>query len=487
MKKFKFVIVGGGTAGMIAASLIKKVYGDYVSVTVVYDHNTPGIGVGESLTPLIYEYLDIVGIKREDLIKHCNATIKLGIKFKNWLNNNKYFYHAFNQTNEHEKGFDFEAGYDLSNNQYDGGVSYSRYFFESNRIPTIGSTHSIHFDASLFGRYIEKRFANELTVIDGIVTSIKKYNNNIEFVELKDGRKIEGDFFIDASGFQYALIRNFENKWIDKTDWMPLNKCIVQQIPTTHKVLNPYTTAEATSQGWIFQIPLQNRWGTGYLYSSRFCSDELAKKEYKDFLLDKYKFVLADDPRILKFNSGYWEKQWIGNCLAIGLASGFTEPLEATNIHHTVFQLLRFVFRFQLKVFKHDINRYNKLINDFYNNLYLYLRFIYNTGRTDSLFWQYTTNNTPQEILDLSEKIKYDLPNGYSLDGHMFVYNNFMQIAYGLEKTNKESYKRSIEIYSRLDDARNYAIDTRIEKLNSFKESLDHLEYIKNIKEYYHG
>lgn len=483
MEKYRFVIVGGGTAGMMTATLFKNYWGNLVDVTVIYDHKNPGIGVGESLTPSIYTFLNYLGITREDMIANVNATVKLGLQFKNWLNDGGYYYHNFSQIPQDPNGNLYEAAYDIIHNMYDNDSTYSKYFMESSRIPIdTNKSQSLHIDATLFSKFLENRFKDHLTVVDGVVNDVIKSGDIIESVLLKDGRMIKGDFFVDASGFQYVLFKHLTKDWVDKKDWLPLDKCIPNPLPWRFTEQPTFTTSEASDQGWILQVPLSNRWGTGYLYSSEFLDDDRAFHNFETFLNTNYGHnTLANKSKVLTFKSGYWRKQWVGNCIAVGLASGFTEPLEATNIHHVVVQTKHFIEVFNFNIFNHDVAQYNKHMQDFYDNVYLYLRFCYTTNRTDSEFWKYMTNTVPQEVKDLEEKVTYDILSQRSSPGLIFHYGNYVRVANGLKKINKESWKRDLKNRNIFDIARLMAIKLQQSKLVDFETSVDHLQYVQGI------
>jgi tryptophan halogenase len=449
MKKKKFVIVGGGTAGAIAASYIKSYWQDFVDVCIIYNHSDPNIGVGESLTPKINSYLSYVGITLEDLVKNTNSTIKLGIKFKNWLNDGSHFYHPFDalDTSSGIGDYNYEAAWEIVNGIYNHDTTYGKEMFENNRIPDpLNSKYSFHIDGVLFSKYVIEKFKNKLEIIDDVVCDVIKKSNSeeIDYLICEKNKRIDGDFFIDASGFKNVLFKKLKNNWIDKTDWLPLNRFIPNPITTKHRSLPVYTTAEATDEGWILQVPLSVRWGTGYLFSSDFISDDDAFKKFDIFLKKEFNSELKND-KVLSFRSGFWEKQWVGNCICLGLSSGFAEPLEATNIHQAIFQIETFVDRFNFKIFNFDIDHYNRDMQEFYQRVYLFIRYCYTTKRTDSKFWQYMTNNVPYEITSLEEKIEKDFLNFKSMPHSIFNYNNFFKIAAGLKKIDLESYKKIIK------------------------------------------
>lgn len=490
MKKYEFVIVGGGTAGMITAAVFSKMWGDLVKVTLIYDHKNPGIGVGESLTPNIYDFLEYMGISRDDMVKNVNATVKLGLKFKNWLNDGNYFYHNFAQRSLKDYKtvpggiISIVAAHDIVNNQYDNDLTYSSNFMENCRIPReTGVSQSLHIDATLFSKYIENIIKNKITIIDGVVKEVDNTGEYINSVVLDDGTVIKGDFFVDATGFKKLLFKKITNDWIDKTDWLPLDRCIPNPIPWEFKTQPPYTTSEATDQGWILQVPLSNRWGTGYLYSSKFLKDETAFENFERFLNKNYgENTLNNKTKVLSFESGYWRKQWVGNCIAVGLSSGFAEPLEATNIQHVIVQISYFAETFNFKIFAYDIDRYNRKMDSFYESIYLYLRFCYTTNRRDSAFWEYMTNNVPKEVKDLEEKVRFDILTNMQEFAQIvpFSYENFIRVANGLNKIDVKSWENQL----RMKDtkfAKFISDKIKADKINDYNNSIDHLYYLQNV------
>jgi len=501
MIKHKFVIVGGGTAGIICATFIKKIYNDLADVTVIYDHKNPSIGVGESLTPIFTIYLNYVGITPEELIKSTNSTLKIGLRYQNWLNKNDYFYHPFTQDADSLLLClsSFNSVIEICNDTFDYGPLYSAYFFENNKIPNDliekanqgKMSYSLHIDAVSFSRYVENKFKNQLNIIDGVVQNSIKDCGFIKSLMLSDGRNVDGDFFIDASGFQRILIKDMEDaRWIDKKTWLPVDRCIPNPLPFDFEEIPPYTTAAASDNGWIFNVPLQHRWGTGYIYSSEYISDDLAFSNFEKYLTKNFgKNSLHNKNRVLRFESGYWKDQWIKNCLCVGLASGFAEPLEATNVHHVVLQMIKFLQVYNFRVFDHDVNHYNKQMVDFYDNAYLFLRFVYHTEREDSEFWKYMTNNAPKEILDLSEKMRYNVVDSKVIGSpsdafspHTFGYLNFTTIANGFEKIDRESYYEMIKRRNNQNQFIHNSNIIRNIKNNDIQNSISHIEYIQSLR-----
>ena len=481
----KIIVVGGGSAGAITASYLKKYWGKQVNVTVVYDHRTPGIGVGESLTPNIYDYLKYVGITREEMIEFVHGTVKLGLKFKNWLGDGTSFYHPFIcNNNDYINDLNFDSVYDIVNNQYDYDICYSSRILEDNLVPSSSeATQSLHIDAVLLSKVIFEKFKDHLHIVDGVVTgTVKTDNNIIQSLVLQDGTQIDGDFFIDASGFHSVLFKHVGSKWVDMSDWLPINKCIPNPMQYDFVEQPPYTTSEASKDGWILQVPLSNRWGTGYLYSSEFTTDQEAFDQFEVFLNKNYNKTLTNTSKVLSFKSGYWEQQGVGNCICVGLSSGFAEPLEATNILHTVSQIIKFTNMYNFKYQEYDVKNYNNYMVEFYKNIYLYLRFCYTTGREDSDFWKYMTNNTPDVVRDLEHKIMFE-----PLASHMFLtgpfnHRNFTKVAWGLKKINIDSYNKFLQTRNAYKIGRARSNFNFEEKLRIYNKAINHKELINSIK-----
>lgn len=482
----KITIVGGGSAGTICASFLKQYWGDEVEITLIYDHSKPGIGVGESLTPIFVQYLNYIGVTVEELIKHVNATIKLGLRFENWKNDGTHFNHPFAQVDIFDN-FNIGAAHDIVNNQYNSDVGYSDTYFNNCIVP-IGDTtetKSLHIDATLFSKYVEEKFKDRLKIVDDVLLDVllKEDGETIDKLILKNSGEHTADFFIDATGFQSVMFNKIKNNWVDKSSEMPLNRCIPNPMEYEYDKIPPFTTSYCSDDGWILNVPLQHRWGTGYIYGSDFCTDEQAFEKFESYLMKRYGKKLTNTSRVINFKSGYWEKQWVGNCIAVGLSSGFSEPLEATNIHHTVFQMFNFSAFYDLKINSYDVKQYNKIMVDFYENVYLFLRYCYTNGRTDTEFWKYMTHNVPQAVKDVDEKLKKDIPTVNTFQNkEPFGSINFIKVAHGLGKIDKQSYQEILRSRNIINQARDISNNIKFIKDVLINHTQDHKQYIENIK-----
>ncbi|GIS09110.1 MAG: hypothetical protein CM15mP113_2400 [Pseudomonadota bacterium] len=198
----------------------------------------------------------------------------------------------------------------------------------------------------------------------------------IESIECKYNGIFDADYFIDASGFNTILFKHLNPKWNDMSKYLPIDRAIPQQITYDFKdELPSYTLAEATDNGWIWRIPIGNRYGTGYLYSSKFTSDEEAREKYNDWLVENFDTELTSD-RIIRYRPGHYGDYWRGNCFAVGLSSGFVEPLESTGIHIIIKQIKEFItYNSNLKNL--EFNRSLRIVNrDYYTDVVILWHYI---------------------------------------------------------------------------------------------------------------
>lgn len=487
---YKIVVVGGGTAGVMAATYFKSYWGDLVDVSMVYDHRNPGIGVGESLTPLFDSYLKTVGVSTIELIKNCHATIKLGLKFTNWTKPGSEWVHSF-PLNDAIASVDptilsFNAidAYEILNDRYNNAYNYDNFYFNNNLIAHQNNLlyrHALHVDANLVGRYIESKFKNKINIIDGIVSNVCVKDNAISNVKLHSGQELTADLFIDASGMQYALIKHLNPQWIDVSDQLPTDRTIPNPLFKEYNHIPPYTHADATKNGWILDVPLSNRRGTGYVYCSKFTSDEEAKQDFNQWLITNHNAELESD-NVIKFSNGYWDNQWIGNCVCIGMASGFIEPLEATSIHNTVAQIEKIAALFSFNGSDYNKQVYNEFVRNMYNTAFKYIRFFYHTKRTDSEFWRYLSNNTPEYIILLEEKLKTSFISQHDFNSPvMFDSTSFLSVAYGHGYTTKSGIKHYLETKYLTNHAQHASDQVAKIKAEAYKSAIDHKAWIDQI------
>jgi tryptophan halogenase len=356
-----------------------------------------------------------LGIDENDLIRQTQSTFKLGIEFKDWTRIGHSYMHPFGQT-----GFDvgplpfsaywlkaFREGGAARLEEYSlqAAAAYSGKFMRpvpAQSSPLAGITYALHFDASLFARYLRKLAeAGGVVRTEGRVQSVtlKPDNGHIDALILESGERVEADLYIDCSGFRGLLIEEaLHTGYEEWTRWLPCDRAAAVPCARTRD-LSSYTRATAKAAGWQWRIPLQHRVGNGYVYSSSFVSDEAAQDE----LLASIEGKALADPVKLRFATGRRKLFWNKNCVAVGLSSGFLEPLESTSIHFIQRGITMLLALFPDRHFQNaEIDRYNKIIGAEYERVRDFLVLHYSaTERDDSEIWRYCRDvSKPDSLLE---------------------------------------------------------------------------------------
>ena len=507
MKK-NIVVVGGGSAGWMTALYIKKLYSSF-DVTVVESKEIGILGAGEGSTPQIVNFLDTIGVELSDIIKNCDATLKNGIKFTNWNNDGRFFYHPF-AVNPHThlslNGFqsDLKTSPILVSSLFKDR-SYSEVDFmekvsEQNKIPfvfknsskdslkngyDILAAYSIHFNAMKFAnRLKEIGIERGISVIESIIKDINlDKENNVESLTLENNEKVFCDFVFDCSGFHRLVIgKTFNSKWKSYKDFLPVDSAVPFFIEMTEEI-PPYTEAIAMKYGWMWKIPLQNRFGCGYVYDSSLISEEQAIKEIEEYLGYEPTYPRKDKGGF-SFNAGYYSEPWINNCLAVGLASNFIEPLEATSIWATIVALDRLLStpEWLFDVNKEIRNEFNKSVEKMNNEIAEFIYFHYMGERKDTEFWKkFSYENAPGLLKEKIPLWQERLPNTYDT-GTYFQYHSWTLIGVGLNIVNKDLAARYIEKSQKYKESLgsyNYFTHLQNHKLS---ECINHREFLDNLK-----
>ncbi|GAA0549343.1 tryptophan halogenase [Rhizomicrobium palustre] len=418
------VIVGGGTAGwMAAASFARFLKPLGCRIELVESEEIGTIGVGEATIPPVMDFIRVLGIDENDLIRKTQATFKLGIVFQDWVKQGHSWCHPFGTTGFDIDGVPFHAywmkeylagraerpeEYNLQAQAAENG-KFMRPVQAPNS-PLERITYALHFDAILFARYL-RGWAETRGVIrtEGRVVdvSLRAENGHVEKLKLDDGRTIEGDLFIDCSGFQGLLIEQALKTGYDSWNkWLPCDRAAAVPVRQTRAPAT-YTLTKALDAGWQWRIPLQHRTGNGYVYCSEFVSDEQALETLKAHADGEE----MNDPLLIRFTTGRRNLFWNKNVVALGLASGFLEPLESTSIHliqRGIAQLLRL---FPDRNFEPaDRDTYNRLLGHEFERVRDFLILHYTTNeREDTPFWRHC--KTIPQVDSLKERL--ELFRGY--------------------------------------------------------------------------
>lgn len=408
----KIVIVGGGTAGwMTAASLARYAQGKDLEVTLIESSSIGTVGVGEATIPNIVNFNRNLGIDEIELIKTTQATFKLGIQFENWQNIGEQFFHPFSDYGMQVNGVDFhhylnkinDTSFKLSDFSFPSVLAKHGKFAQPTpqpNNPIADYSYAYHFDAGLYADFLKKFSINlGVTQIDALINKVNLNPSSgfIDSVTLDNGEKVDGCLFIDCSGFKGLLIEDaLQTGYEDWSHWLICDKAIAIQTELVGEP-TPYTRSIAKENGWQWRIPLQHRMGNGYIYSSQFESDDVAEQ----VLLSSIEGKTINKARKFNFKPGRRKQMWNKNCVAVGLSSGFLEPLESTSISLIQSAIAKLLTFFPDKSFNQaDINEVNRLHNTEMEHVRDFLILHYKaSSRDDSKFWRHCQDMEIPETL----------------------------------------------------------------------------------------
>ena len=400
----KLIIVGGGTAGWMAAAAFSKfLKNQFCEIVLIESDDIGTIGVGEATIPQIQVFNQSLNIDENDFVGKTQGSFKLGIEFVNWGKLGDSYIHAFGGVGNDMDAIPFYH-YWLKLNKQGKSTDIGEYCFNSlaakknkfmrsidaGNSPLSNIAYAYHFDAGLYARYL-RAYSEKLGVkrIEGRISNVNldTQSGYIKSLNLESGLEIEGDFFIDCSGLHALLIGKTLNVgYEDWSHWLP---CDTAWAVPSEKLdpLPSYTRATAHTAGWQWRIPLQHRTGNGHVFSRRFIDVE----EAKQVLLNNIQGETIAEPRLIKFLTGRRKQFWNKNCVAVGLSSGFMEPLESTSIHLVQSAIARIMSVFPRKrISQVEIDIYNEQVGFEYERIRDFLILHYKvTSRNDSAFWNY--------------------------------------------------------------------------------------------------
>ena len=494
----KIIIVGGGTAGwMTAAALAHFLSNKNTELVLVESEQIGTVGVGEATLPHLRFFNQTLGIDEKEFMRETHATFKLGIEFSNWGEQNQAYIHPFgdygkpiNDISFHHFWLKYRQDYpDSSLDDFSYGVSLAkqhRFKFPSNDLSSIESSYSYayHVDAGLYAKYLRSYAEKKgVTRVEGIIKDCQfNQNGTISSVSLKGGQQLSADFFIDCSGFRALLIGEaLKQPFQSWKHWLPCDRAIA--VPTENRdSMPPYTKAIAHSAGWRWQIPLQHRNGNGIVFASDYFSDDEANN-----LLDQQLPESTDSQRIsLSFEAGTRQCHWVKNCVAIGLSSGFLEPLESTSIYliqSAIMKLVEFMpGNNEYQLLREEFNR--QMDNEIIRIRDFLILHYHMTERNDSEFWQYCkTMEIPESLqqkIDLFKQTSHieSYQHGLFLEpswlavyiGQGCIPTQFNRIADNVNRQKLQRYFSDLKA----------TIGASVSKQASHKKSLN--EYLRNIE-----
>lgn len=400
----RVVIVGGGTAGWMAASALARFLPGVADVRLIESEEIGIVGVGEATLPHLRAFLQRLGIDEAEMMRATNATYKLGIDFRDFGKLGDRYVHPFGAYGVDLAGVGFHH-YWLRARDEGAGRSLEEYSLpivaaRANRFalpPADGDFLSTsygwayQFDATKLAPMLRGYSqARGVTRTEGRVTGVERDGENGDVTELvlESGERVAGDLFIDCSGFRALLIGGaMDAAWEDWSHWLPCDRAAALPATRVDGPIEPYTRATAMTAGWRWRIPLQHRVGNGYVFSSSFLSEDAAC----DAILGAVEGTPLADPRILRFRAGRRRESWVGNVVSIGLASGFLEPLESTSIHLAQMAVMRLIELFpERAIDPADRAAFNATVDYEYDRVRDFLILHYHaTTRDDSDFWNH--------------------------------------------------------------------------------------------------
>lgn len=455
------VILGGGTAGwMTAAGLSRFISPLHTKITLVESNAIGTVGVGEATIPHIRVYNEMLGISEQLFMEETKATYKLGIRFKGWGSDTGDYYHPFGDHGYPIKGIPFHHywlkaklnssanllpfdKYSLANEM----ARQERFVYPSADANKVESTYSYayHLDAGAYARLLRNYSESKgVKRIEGEVNSVRldSDSGHIKSLKLASGEEIEGDFFIDCSGFRGRLIAQALGvPFVSWKSWLPCDRAVA--LPSSSVMAPvPYTQSSATSAGWCWQIPLKHRIGNGHVYSSAFLSNEEAEQQ----LLAHLPGSAIASPRLLEFEAGMRARSWEKNCVAIGLSSGFLEPLESTSIYliqvgiYKLLELLPVSENFLV-----DSVEFNRLVRDEYEKVRDFIILHYHANQRSEPFWQYCASMVPPDSLQHKMELFKKIGHVVEYETGLFMQPSWLAVYLGQGIIpNKIDYRVSI-------------------------------------------
>ncbi len=420
-------IIGGGTAGWIAAAALAKYLGQTLDIRLIESESIGTVGVGEATIPQILRLNTVLGIDEAEFIRETKATFKLGIEFNNWGHQGESYLHTFGDAGLNLQSLHFHhyllrhAKDHPDASLWDYSLHHrAAYAHKFGHVPRVGKTamsglhYAYHFDAGAYARYLRKLSeAMGVRRTEGLVTDVNldAESGHVASVTLDSGETLSADLFIDCTGFRGLLIgKTLGVDWQDWSHWLPMNRAVTVGCERTEPLL-PYTKATAHEAGWQWRIPLQHRTGNGHVFCSDFVSEDAATQT----LLDNLDAKPTGEPRLLKFTTGRREKLWHKNVVSLGLASGFLEPLESTSIHLIQSNVSRLIELFPDTSFADaTVDEYNRVVCKEYDLIRDFLILHYaRTDRDDTEFWR------SRKAMSLPDSLTHKMAL-FEADAHLF-------------------------------------------------------------------
>lgn len=435
----RVVIVGGGTAGWMVAAALSKTLGKNLSIQLIESDEIGTVGVGEATIPTLLTFHSLLEIDEREFMAATQATFKLGISFENWRDRNQNYIHSFGLTGKDHWTAGFQHFW-MKGRERNLARDYGDYCLELRaaqesrfaHLPRGGMNYAFHMDASLYAKFLRK-FSESFGVerIEGKIVEVNAdvQSGHIRSIRLESGAEVAGDLFIDCTGFRALLIgETLKVGYEDWSHWLPCDSAVAVQTESVADAV-PYTRSIAHGAGWQWRIPLQHRVGNGMVYCSRYCDDEQAQQT----LAANVQGQALTQPRVLKFRPGQRHITWSGNCVAIGLSSGFIEPLESTSIHLIQRGIIRLMQMFPAGgISTADIAEYNQQTRAEIEHIRDFIVLHYHvTNRRDTPFWDACRSMSVPASLQHRIDLFRETGRVFRVPNELFAENSWIQVMLG--------------------------------------------------------
>ena len=435
----RVVVAGGGTAGWMVAAGLAKSLGRLLDIRLVESDEIGTVGVGEATIPSLQLFHHLLGIDERAFMAATQATFKLGIRFDGWRAPGSSYFHGFGLTGRDHWTAGFQHFW-LRARARGLAADYGAYSLEAEAAAQgrfakggdDGLRYAYHLDATLYARFL-RRFSEALGVqrIEGRIVEVETdpRTEDIRALRLDGGARVEGDLFIDCTGFRALLIGDtLKVGYEDWSHWLANDSAVALQTASVGDAV-PYTRSLAHGFGWQWRIPLQHRVGNGLVYSSRHVDDDTARQT----LLAHAEGAPLTEPRVLRFRTGQRAQAWRRNCVAVGLAGGFLEPLESTSIYLIQRAIIRLVQLFPCAaVAPADIDEFNRQMRADFEHVRDFIVLHYHvTDRSDTAYWRHCREMALPATLRHRIELFRETGRVFRVDGELFAENSWVQVMLG--------------------------------------------------------
>jgi len=479
----KISVVGGGTAGFVAALILKTRF-PASEIELIRSQRIGIIGVGEGSTEHWNEFMQYIGVNFKTVIKHCDATFKSGIMFKGWAEND--YLHSTSPDAEQKNGQSYPTygkiiGEGLGNRLLNPGSAWKNQVVASYLTSDRGPFNQYHFNTQKLNDFLTKvAQLKGINIIDDEITDIVLDDSGaIDYLVGETG-EYKSTFYIDSTGFKKLLISKLGAKWQSYSKYLKMKSAIMFQLPDTDEY-NLWTTAQAMDYGWMFSIPVWGRSGNGYIFDSDYITADQAKEEVERFLGKEIQVG-----KQINFDPGALDKVWIKNCCAIGLSASFVEPLEATSIGTSIQQAFLLMHRLP-NYDDHTIEVYNRSVDEILTNIRDFVILHYVTNKENTQFWRDIKNlELPEKLATNLKRWRKNLPIAEDFrsgtDYILFRDPHHIHILNGLNLFDRSAIREEFELMHPVIKEQAESAIRNIKTLEQITPTIGHKEFISKIR-----